>query len=101
MCVCVSVCVCVSSQTNVVSSKAHGAMHNTRTQIAGRVQLDVLRVLQREHKLSSYTLNAVAEHFLKDRKEEVPYSAMLRMWRGTYTRMHALCCPAGCMASLT
>jgi DNA polymerase delta subunit 1 len=48
--------------------------------MAGRVQLDLYRVIQREHKLSSYKLNAVALHFLKDRKEDVPYAAMAAMF---------------------
>ena len=40
------------------------------------------RAPQREHKLASYTLNAVAEHFLADRKEEVPYAHIAALFAG-------------------
>eukprot|EP00746_Dinoflagellata_sp_MGD_P000697 gnl/MRDRNA2_/MRDRNA2_101258_c0_seq1.p1 gnl/MRDRNA2_/MRDRNA2_101258_c0~~gnl/MRDRNA2_/MRDRNA2_101258_c0_seq1.p1 ORF type:complete len:1045 (+),score=202.18 gnl/MRDRNA2_/MRDRNA2_101258_c0_seq1:77-3211(+) len=42
--------------------------------IDGRVQFDMMIVIQREHKLRSYSLNAVSAHFLGDQKEDVHYS---------------------------
>lgn len=42
--------------------------------IEGRVQFDMLTVIQKEHKLRSYTLNAVSAEFLGDQKEDVHYS---------------------------
>lgn len=41
--------------------------------LEGRVHIDVLQCLQREKKLRSYTLNAVAERFLGKRKVEMDY----------------------------
>ncbi len=41
------------------SSKAYGTHDYKEITIDGRVQLDLLLALQRDHKLSSYSLNAV------------------------------------------
>jgi DNA polymerase delta subunit 1 len=41
------------------SSKAYGTHEFKDLTIEGRVQFDVYMALQRDHKLSSYTLNAV------------------------------------------
>ena len=37
----------------------------------GVVLIDMLKVMQRDHKLDSYKLDAVAKHFLKDSKEDL------------------------------
>merc|ERR1719230_891901 len=42
--------------------------------IEGRVQFDMLTVIQKEYKLRSYSLNAVSAEFLGDQKEDVHYS---------------------------
>merc|ERR1719433_1107416 len=42
--------------------------------IDGRVQFDMLVVIQKEQKLSSYSLNAVSAEFLGEQKEDVHYS---------------------------
>lgn len=42
--------------------------------IDGRVQMDMFTVIQKEHKLRSYSLNAVSAEFLGDQKEDVHYS---------------------------
>jgi hypothetical protein len=41
------------------SSKAYGTHEYKELTIEGRLQFDVYMALQRDHKLSSYTLNAV------------------------------------------
>ena len=41
------------------SSKAYGTHDYKEITIDGRVQLDLLLAVQRDHKLSSYSLNAV------------------------------------------
>lgn len=46
----------------------------TEITIDGRVQFDMLPVIQKEYKLRSYTLNAVSAEFLGDQKEDVHYS---------------------------
>ena len=44
------------------SSKAYGTHDYKEITIDGRVQLDLLLAIQRDHKLSSYSLNAVWRH---------------------------------------
>lgn len=46
------------------SSKAYGNRDSKETSIDGRLQLDILQVMQRDYKLRSYTLNSVCAHFL-------------------------------------
>ncbi len=53
------------------SSKAYGTREYKEITIDGRIQFDLLVALQRDHKLSSYSLNAVSAHFL------VPFVALL------------------------
>lgn len=49
----------------------------------GRVTIDLLQVLLREHKLRSYTLNAVSAHFLHEQKEDVPHSIITDLQHGS------------------
>lgn len=51
------------------SSKAYGKRESKETSMEGRVQFDILQVIQRDHKLRSYSLNAVSSHFLGEQKE--------------------------------
>lgn len=46
------------------SSKAYGNRDSKETSMDGRLQLDILQVMQRDYKLRSYTLNSVCAHFL-------------------------------------
>ncbi|XP_044540698.1 DNA polymerase delta catalytic subunit-like, partial [Gracilinanus agilis] len=55
-------------------SKQTGRRDSKVVSMAGRVQMDMLQVLLREHKLRSYTLNAVSFHFLGEQKEDVQHS---------------------------
>jgi DNA polymerase delta subunit 1 len=50
--------------------------------IDGRVQLDLLQIIQRDHKLRSYTLNSVSAHFLGEQKEEVHHSDITTLFNG-------------------
>ena len=58
------------------SSKAYGTRDSKEITIEGRVQFDLLQAVQRDHKLSSYSLNAVSAHFLGEQKEDVHHSAI-------------------------
>ena len=51
------------------SSKAYGTKEYKEITIEGRVQLDMLMAIQRDYKLSSYSLNSVSAHFLGEQKE--------------------------------
>jgi len=56
------------------SSRAYGSSKSKDINIAGRVQMDLLPIIRRDHKLRSYSLNAVSFEFLKSQKEDVHYS---------------------------
>ena len=49
----------------------------------GRVVLDVMKVVQRDHKLDSYKLDLVAAHFLGKNKHDVSPQDIFRLQRGS------------------
>lgn len=51
-------------KSNTFTSKALGTRDTKDINIEGRIQFDMLQVILREHKLSSYTLNNVSAKFL-------------------------------------
>ncbi|KAF8972660.1 ribonuclease H-like domain-containing protein [Flammula alnicola] len=65
------------------SSKAYGQRDSKDTPLYGRLQLDVLQFMQREHKLRSYTLNSVCAQFLGEQKEDVHHSVITDLQNGT------------------
>ncbi|KAJ7178836.1 DNA polymerase family B-domain-containing protein [Mycena crocata] len=64
-------------------SRAFGQRNSKETRLDGRLQLDLLQFMQREHKLRSYTLNSVCAHFLGEQKEDVHYSVITELQNGT------------------
>lgn len=69
-------------KNSTFSSKAYGTRESKDINIDGRVQLDVLQAIQRDYKLSSYTLNNVAYHFLGEQKEDVHHSIITQLQNG-------------------
>lgn len=67
---------------NTFQSKAHGKRDFFDLNLPGRVTVDVLVSVQREHKLRSYTLNAVSATFLGDQKEDVHHSIIATLQGG-------------------
>ena len=65
------------------SSKAYGTHDYKDITIDGRIQFDLLTAIQRDHKLSSYSLNAVSSHFLGEQKEDVHHSIITQLQNGT------------------
>jgi DNA polymerase delta subunit 1 len=65
------------------SSKAFGQRDSKETNMEGRLQLDILQYMQREHKLRSYTLNSVCAQFLGEQKEDVHHSVITELQNGT------------------
>ncbi|CEO97534.1 hypothetical protein PBRA_000880 [Plasmodiophora brassicae] len=65
------------------SSKAFGTHESKDMNIDGRIQFDVFQIVQREYKLSSYSLNAVSAHFLRQQKEDVHHSIITDLFNGT------------------
>ena len=54
-------------------SAAYGKRNNVETTIDGRVIFDMLPYMQRNHKLSSYSLNSVCAEYLGQQKEDVSF----------------------------
>jgi DNA polymerase delta subunit 1 len=65
------------------SSKAYGQRDSKIVNMEGRLQLDILQVMQRDYKLRSYTLNAVCAQFLGEQKEDVHHSIITELQNGT------------------
>lgn len=72
----------VSKETNF-SSKQMGNRDTKATNINGRLQLDLLQLIQRDHNLRSYTLNSVSSTFLGEQKEDVHYTMITELFNGT------------------
>lgn len=64
------------------SSKQLGNRDTKTTNTNGRLQLDLLQLIQRDHQLRSYTLNSVCAHFLKEQKEDVHHSMITELYNG-------------------
>ncbi|KAL1538994.1 DNA polymerase delta catalytic subunit [Salvia divinorum] len=65
------------------SSRQYGTRESKEVTIEGRVQFDLLQVMQRDYKLSSYSLNSVSAHFLKEQKEDVHHSIITDLQNGS------------------
>lgn len=50
------------------NSKAYGRRDRMEPSISGRILFDMLPIIRRDHKLRSYKLDAVGEHFLQEHK---------------------------------
>lgn len=71
-------------------SSAYGRRSNVETTIDGRVIFDMLPYMQRNHKLSSYTLNSVCSEFLGQQKEDVHHSIISDLQNGSDEDRHRL-----------
>jgi DNA polymerase delta subunit 1 len=71
-----------SKETNI-SSKQMGNRDTKATNTNGRLQLDLLQLVQRDHQLRSYTLNSVCAQFLGEQKEDVHHTMITELFNGT------------------
>jgi DNA polymerase delta subunit 1 len=71
-----------AKETNF-SSKQMGNRDTKTTNTNGRLQLDLLQLVQRDHQLRSYTLNSVCAHFLNEQKEDVHHTMITELFNGT------------------
>ena len=71
-------------------SAAYGRRANIETTIEGRVIFDMLPYMQRNHKLSSYSLNSVCAEFLGQQKEDVHHSIISDLQNGSDEDRHRL-----------
>lgn len=65
------------------SSKQMGNRDTKATNTNGRLQLDLLQVVQRDYQLRSYTLNSVCSEFLNEQKEDVHHTMITELFNGT------------------
>lgn len=65
------------------SSKQMGNRETRATNTNGRLQLDLLQLIQRDHQLRSYTLNSVCAQFLGEQKEDVHHTMITELFNGT------------------
>jgi len=72
----------VRMRDTVFSSRQYGTKENKEVTVEGRVIFDLLQAINRDHKLSSYTLNAVSAHFLGEQKEDVHHSCISQLQNG-------------------
>jgi DNA polymerase delta subunit 1 len=72
----------VAKETNF-SSKQMGNRDTKATNTNGRLQLDLLQLVQRDYQLRSYTLNSVCAHFLGEQKEDVHHTMITELFNGT------------------
>lgn len=66
-----------------LSSSALGDNLLRYIDMEGRVLIDLMKVIQRDHKLDSYKLDNVASHFMKMNKHDVSPNDIFRLQRGT------------------
>lgn len=66
----------------MIQSKQTGRHKNKHVNFEGRVPFDLFPVLLQDYKLPSYTLNAVAQHFLQEKKEDVHHSIITELQNG-------------------
>ncbi|PVI00869.1 catalytic subunit DNA polymeras-like protein delta [Periconia macrospinosa] len=69
-------------ESSKFSSKQLGSRDTKNTNTNGRLQLDLLQLIQRDYQLRSYTLNSVCAHFLKEQKEDVHHSMITELYNG-------------------
>ncbi|KAH7042087.1 DNA polymerase delta catalytic subunit [Macrophomina phaseolina] len=70
-----------AKETNF-SSKQMGNRDTKATNTNGRIQLDLLQLVQRDYHLRSYTLNSVCAHFLGEQKEDVHHTMITELFNG-------------------
>ena len=71
-------------------SAAFGKRNNVETTVEGRVIFDMLPYMNRNHKLSSYSLNSVCAEFLGQQKEDVHHSIISDLQNGSDEDRHRL-----------
>lgn len=75
-----------------LKSSAYGANEWNILWTYGRVSLDLLTIMRKEHKLVSYKLDNVGEHFLKQKKVDLPYEELFKkIKRGSPQDISEIC----------
>lgn len=64
----------------VWESKAYGRMSMNILQMDGRISLDMMPIIKRDHKLDQYNLNFVSKHFIGESKHDVSPQEMFQIY---------------------
>lgn len=72
-------------RSKMLSSSALGDNLLKYIEMEGRVVIDIMKVVQRDHRLDNYKLNNVANHFTGDKKNDVSPQDIFRLHRGDAT----------------
>ena len=70
-------------KTKVFKSRGQGTKEGAIVKWVGRIQFDLLEYFQKNVKLNDYTLNAVSDKFLGERKADLPYWKIYPFHHGT------------------
>lgn len=73
---------CSEYEEKALSSSALGDNLLKYIDMEGRVIIDIMKVVQRDHKLDSYRLDAVATHFMKMNKNDIHPNDIFRLQKG-------------------
>lgn len=65
-----------------LSSSAKGNNNLKYINMVGRIPLDLLKIVQFEHRFADQRLNFVAKHFLGKSKEDLPIPELFRLFKG-------------------
>tara|TARA_Y100000389_G_scaffold80503_1_gene77165 strand:+ start:2071 stop:5136 length:3066 start_codon:yes stop_codon:yes gene_type:complete len=65
------------------SSGAYGHTDFRKLKMSGRLQIDLLQVIKREHKLDSYKLDNVSAKFIGDKKDDVTPQQIFEYQKGS------------------
>ncbi|KAF8405671.1 hypothetical protein HHK36_007748 [Tetracentron sinense] len=72
----------ISDIADSLAKGQYGTRESKEVAIEGRVQFDLFQAMQRDYKLSSYSLNSVSAHFLAEQKEDVHHSIISDLQNG-------------------
>jgi DNA polymerase delta subunit 1 len=78
------------SKESTKQSNLLGRREGKEVEMPGVITFDMLIAVQMDYKLRSYTLNAVSAHFLGDQKEDVHFSMISTLQRGSPQDRHRL-----------
>ena len=65
------------------TSGAYGEQNYDYPNAQGRIHIDVMKEVQREYRLSSYSLNAVSDHFLGRSKDDITPRQLFMLYKGS------------------
>ena len=78
---------CGALDTRELSSAARGQNEMHILTMRGRCHMDVYHYVKANHKLQMYTLNSVSEHFLNQKKVDMPYVELFDCLEGGAAEM--------------